>query len=68
MRNEVHDGQNSFSIFTDVLYFKGIICFEEFDAIMNCKDAVDLGVVAERIGNDDFNPYKRGEAYVGYNK
>ena len=52
----------------DVLYFKGIICFEEFDAMMNCKDAVDLGVVAERIGNDDFNVYKRGEAYVGYNK
>lgn len=52
----------------DVLYFKGIICFDEFDAIMECRTPADLGVVAERIGQDDFNPYKRGEAYVGYGK
>ena len=56
------------AFFADVLYFKGIICFEEFEAIMESKNEVDLGIVSERIGSDDFNVYKRGEAYVGYNK
>jgi len=60
--------KNILGFLADVLYFKGIICFEEFEAIMDCKTPVDLGIVSERIGTDDFNPYKRGEAYVGYGK
>ena len=36
--------------------------------ILFVEDEVDLGTVADRIGRDDFNVYKRGEAYVGYNK
>ena len=52
----------------DVLYIKGIICFDEFDDIMNSKNASDLGDVVEKMLRDEYNVYKRGEAYVGYGK
>jgi hypothetical protein len=49
--------------FADILYIKGLICFDEFDAIMNAKHDVDLGVIVERMLTSDFNLYKRGESY-----
>lgn len=49
--------------FADVLYLKGIICFEEFEAVMEAKDSSDLGVIFEKMIRGEFNVYKRGEAY-----
>ena len=47
----------------DVLYIKGIICLDEFEAIMEARNDVDLGVIVERMLRSDFNLHKRGEAY-----
>jgi hypothetical protein len=47
----------------DVLYIKGVICLDEFEAIMEAENAVDLGVIVERMLTSDFNLFKRGEAY-----
>ena len=53
---------------TDVLYIKGIICFEEYEEIMDSSTAPDLDKIVEKMLRDEYNVYKRGEAYVGYNK
>lgn len=50
----------------DILYLKGIICFEELDAIDNVKDASDLDAIFERMMAGEYNVYKRGEPYTGY--
>jgi len=47
--------------FADVLYLKGIICYEEFEAILDCCTPHDLDVVFERMMKEDFNYYARGE-------
>lgn len=47
----------------DVLYIKGVICLDEFEAIMDASNAEDLGVIVERMLRSDFNLFKRGEAY-----
>lgn len=52
----------------DVLYIKGIICFEEFEAIQEVEDASDLAVIVDRMLRSDFNVHKRGEAYINYNR
>ena len=53
---------------TDVLYIKGIICFEEYDEIMDSVNSSDLDKIVEKMLRDEYNVYKRGEAYVGYGK
>jgi hypothetical protein len=47
----------------DVMYLKGIICFDELEAINEVRNAEDLGVVFERMMAGDFNVYKKGESY-----
>ena len=47
----------------DVLYYKGIICYEEVEAIFDAKNAQDLQVIIDKMMNQEFNPYKRGEHY-----
>lgn len=47
----------------DVLYVKGLICYDEFEAIMDAKNDEDLGVIVERLLRGDFSVYKRGESY-----
>lgn len=47
----------------DVLYVKGLICYDEFEAIMDAKDDRDLGEIVERMLRGDFNAYKKGESY-----
>lgn len=44
----------------DVLYLKGVIFFEELEAIMECRDCNDLDEVFERMMKEDFNAYRRG--------
>lgn len=48
----------------DVLYLKGIICFEEFEDIMNVKHPSDLQDIVDRLLRGKYNAYKRGEGYV----
>lgn len=50
----------------DILYLKGILCFEELDAIYEIKHPSDLDIVFERMIGGDFNVYKRGEPYTDY--
>lgn len=52
----------------DILYIKGIICLDEFEAIGDVTDATQLNDIVDRMLKDDFNKFKRGEAYVGYGK
>lgn len=62
------DGKLVIGFLADVLYIKGIICFEEYDDIMNVTGATGLDVIVEKMLCDQYNVYKRGEAYVGYGK
>jgi len=48
----------------DVLYIKGVICFEEFEDIMSATEPSDLQDIVERMLRGDYNVYKRGEGYV----
>lgn len=50
----------------DVLYIKGIICFEEFEDIMDAKTFYDLDNIIEKMIREEYNVYKRGEGYIGY--
>lgn len=52
----------------DVLYIKGFICFEEFDAIMESKNASDLDDIVEKMIRGEFNVYRQGEGYIRYAK
>jgi hypothetical protein len=50
----------------DLLYIKGIICFEEFEDIMESHTFYDLDTIIEKMIREEYNVYKRGEGYVGY--
>lgn len=47
----------------DVLYLKGIICYDELEAINEVKNEKELGEVFERMIRGNFNVYKKGETY-----
>ena len=47
----------------DLLYYKGILCYEEVEAIFDAKNASDLQVIVDKVMNQEFNVYKRGEHY-----
>jgi hypothetical protein len=47
----------------DVLYLKGIICYDELEAVQEVTNEVELGDVFERMIRGDFNVYKKGESY-----
>lgn len=48
----------------DVLYIKGIICFEEFEAIQEVNHPSDLNDIVEKMLRGEFNAYRKGEGYV----
>lgn len=50
----------------DVLYIKGIICYEEFEAMMDARVPSDLEVIVEKMLGGNFNGYKKGESYITY--
>lgn len=52
----------------DVLYIKKIICFEEFEAIMESKNPLDLDDIVEKMLKEEYNVYKQGESYLRYGK
>jgi hypothetical protein len=60
--------KTSIGLLADVLYIKGIICYEEFEDIMNAITPQDLDKVVEGMLTDKYNVYRKGEAYIGYKK
>lgn len=47
----------------DVLYIKGLIYYDEYEAIMDVKQAEDLQEIVERMLRGDYRGYKKGETY-----
>lgn len=52
--------------FSDVLYLNNVLCFEEYEDIMDCKVAEDLDAVFEKMIKEGYNAYKRGKIYTEY--
>lgn len=52
----------------DTLYWKEIICHEEYEAILDAKSPMDLENITHRMSNNEYSPYKKGESYLGYAK
>lgn len=51
------------ALFADILYIKGIICYDEFEALMDLKDPSDLDDFTEKLLRGEFNVYRKGEHY-----
>jgi hypothetical protein len=43
----------------DVLYLKGVICYDELDDIMNASIPSDLDVIFEKMMREEYNAYRR---------
>lgn len=52
----------------DILYIKGILCYDEFEDIMDARNVDDLDIITEKMFNDEYNPYRRGEGYCTSNR
>lgn len=61
---EKMDGKLAIGFIADVLYIKGIISYDEFNAVQEARTATDIGEIVERMLRGDFNGYKRGEGYI----
>jgi len=48
----------------DILYIKGFICFDEFEAIQEVKTPSDLDSLVEKLLRGEFNAHRKGEGYV----
>lgn len=45
----------------DVLYLKEVICFEEYEGIMDIRNYSDMDEVFEKMMKEEYNAYRRGE-------
>lgn len=45
--------------FSDVLYLKGVICYDELDDIMNVCIPSDLDVIFEKMMKEEYDAYRR---------
>lgn len=45
----------------DVLYLKEVICFEEYEGIMDIRNYSDMDKVFEKMMKEEYNAYRRGE-------
>ena len=48
----------------DLLYLKGFLCWEEFEAIQNMEKPEDMTAFIDKLIGGEFNVYKRGEVYT----
>lgn len=48
----------------DILYLKGIICFDEYDDILESRDYSDLDKIIDKMIRGNYNVYRKGEGYV----
>lgn len=53
-------------LLADILYIKGIICYEEFEAINDIKSPTDVDDFIEKMLRGEFNVYRKGESYIEY--
>lgn len=56
--------KTAIGFFADVLYIKGFLSFDEFEAVMNAKTTSDLGDIVEKLLRGEFSAYRKGEGYV----
>ena len=52
--------------FADALYLKGLLCYEELEAIYDIRSPQDLEEVFEKMIRGEFNAYRKGEPYTEY--
>lgn len=45
--------------FADVLYLKGVICYDELDDIMDARNPSDLDNIFERMMKEEYDAYRR---------
>jgi hypothetical protein len=45
----------------DVLFLKGVLCYEEYEAIQNVRTHSDVEDIVEGMLRSTFNQFKRGE-------
>lgn len=57
------DVKTLIALFADILYIKGIICFEELDGLFDIRNEKDVEAFTEKLLRGEFNVYKRGEHY-----
>lgn len=48
----------------DILYIKGIICYEEYEAVLEAKSPTDLDMIVDKMLRGEFNGYRKGEGYI----
>lgn len=51
-------------LFADIMYNKGLLCFEEMDALLEITSAEEAYIFSDKLLRGDFNVYKRGEIYL----
>lgn len=51
----------SIGLLAEIMYIKEIICYEEYNAMMEITTPSDADVFIDRLLRGDFNVYKRGE-------
>ena len=57
------DAKIVIQLFADILYDKGLLCFEEMDTLLSITNTQDAHEFSERLLRGEFNVYKRGEIY-----
>ena len=58
------DGRVAIQLFADILYIKGILCYDEFECLLDIQTSSDAEQFTEKLLRGDFNVYKRGEHYT----
>lgn len=57
------DAKIIIGLFADILYMRGLLCFDEMESLLDIKNESDVFAFSERLLRGDFNAYKRGEIY-----
>ena len=60
----VVDSKALLGLFADILYHKGLLCYEEMEALMDIRSNHDIYAFSEKLLRGEFNVYKRGEIYL----
>lgn len=51
-------------LFADILYVKGILCYDEIDHLLDMSTVGDVENFTDKMFGGVFSAYKRGEAYT----
>lgn len=61
MENRLGSEKLTLGFLADVLYLKGVILYEEYEAIMDVRTYGDVETIVERMLRDEFNQFQRGK-------